>query len=47
MNLHYLKLELVTINRNTILNNQNYCKLYTTLIDILTINIFPFVNKKI
>ena len=47
-NLHNQKPELGTINWNTILNNQNCCKLY--IIDILTNNInndCPFVKKRI
>ena len=49
LNLHNLKLELGTIHWNTILNNQNCCKLYNTFIDILTNSINkhnPFVKKR-
>ena len=40
LNLHNLKLELGTIYWNTILNNQNCCKLYNKFIDILTVYIY-------
>ena len=48
LNLHNLKLELGTIHWNTILDNQNCCKLYNTFIDILTKSInehCPLLNK--
>ena len=51
LHLHNLKLEIGTINWNTILNNnQNCCKLYNTFIDILTNSIIkycPFIKKRI